>query len=147
MCVMHLFQARCARGRQGRNTTPTRLSVCLPAVNAGVPEARVKFPRTGTRFAIFPMMAANKPSSQPAPRTVFPQIPRVSTMEAESQRPKGREGAISALDAAVKAMNLAEKTSDIVPAKAVFSSVRTLLTMIRVRFLLSATVSTALTPN
>jgi len=58
-------------------------------------------------------------------------------MKAESQRPKGREGTISALNAATEAMNLAENLSSIAPAKAVFGSVSTLLTMIRVCFLLS----------
>ena len=58
-------------------------------------------------------------------------------MEAGSQQPKGREAAISALNAAIEAMNHAEKTSTITPAKTVFGSVGTLLTLIRVWFLLS----------
>jgi len=56
-------------------------------------------------------------------------------MEAESQRPKEREGAISALDAAIEAMNLAKELSSITPAKAVFGSVSVVLTMTRVSFL------------
>ena len=56
-------------------------------------------------------------------------------MKAESQRPKGREDATSALNAAIKAVNLAEKTSSIPPAKTVFSSASALLTTIMVRFL------------
>ena len=56
-------------------------------------------------------------------------------MEAESQQPKGREAAISALNEAVEAMNLAEKISTITPAKTTFGSVSTLLTLIRVCFL------------
>ena len=55
-------------------------------------------------------------------------------MEAESQRPKTREDAISALNAAIEATNLAEKISTIAPVKTVLSSVRTLLTSIRVCF-------------
>jgi len=56
-------------------------------------------------------------------------------MEAESQQPTGREAAISALNAAVEAMNLVEKNSTITPAKTVFGSVSTLLTLVRVCFL------------
>ena len=55
-------------------------------------------------------------------------------MEAEPQRPKGRDGAHSALNTAIEALNPAEKTSSIPPVKAVLGSVKTLLTMIRVRF-------------
>ena len=58
-------------------------------------------------------------------------------MEAISQRPEGREGAISALNAAIRALSVAEKISSVAPAKAVFVSVSILLTLIRVRFLLS----------
>jgi len=57
-------------------------------------------------------------------------------MEAESQRQKGREGAIPALNAAIETMNLAKELSSITPAKVVFGSVGVILTMIRVRFLL-----------
>jgi hypothetical protein len=53
-------------------------------------------------------------------------------MEAESQRPKGRDGAISALNAAIEALNLAKELSSITPAKAVFGSVSVILAMIRV---------------
>ena len=57
-------------------------------------------------------------------------------MEAESQRPKGRKRTISALNAAVEALNLAKELSSITPAKAVFGSVSVILTMIRVSLLL-----------
>ena len=57
-------------------------------------------------------------------------------MTTESQRPKGREGAFSSLDAAIEAMNHAETISSIPPAKAAFGSARDLLTTIRVGFLL-----------
>jgi hypothetical protein len=50
-------------------------------------------------------------------------------MEAESQRPNEREGTISALNAAIEAMNLAKELSSITPAKAVFGSVSVILTM------------------
>ena len=56
-------------------------------------------------------------------------------MEAKSQRPKGREDAIPALNKAIEALNLA-KISSIPPiAEAIFGSVRTLLRLIRVCFL------------
>jgi len=57
-------------------------------------------------------------------------------METESQRPKEREGAISALNVAIETMNLAKEVSSITPAKAVFGSVSVVLTMTRVSFLL-----------
>jgi hypothetical protein len=57
-------------------------------------------------------------------------------METESQQPKGQERTISELNAAVEAMNLAEKASTITPARTVFVSVSALLTLIRVCFLL-----------
>jgi len=55
-------------------------------------------------------------------------------MATKSQRPKGRENTVSLLDAAIDVMNIAEKTSSITPAKAVFATVSVLLTMIKVRF-------------
>ena len=54
-------------------------------------------------------------------------------MKAESQHPKGREGAIEALNEAIEGLNLV-KVSCIAPAKTVVDSVSTLLTLIRVRF-------------
>jgi hypothetical protein len=57
-------------------------------------------------------------------------------MEAESRRPEGREGAILMLNKAIGALNPAN-VSSFPPAKAVFDSVRVLLTLIRVCFLLS----------
>ena len=53
-------------------------------------------------------------------------------MEAQSQRPKGREGTTSALNAAIEAMNLAKEISSITPAKAVFGVVSVILATIRV---------------
>ena len=57
-------------------------------------------------------------------------------MQFEPKRPKGREATISALNEAIKAAGLAEKASAIYLAGVVFCSVGTLLTLIRVRFLL-----------
>ena len=58
-------------------------------------------------------------------------------MEAQSQRSKGQKAAISALNRAVKAMDLVEKTSSIAPAKTIFGTASKLLTLIRVCFLFS----------
>ena len=53
-------------------------------------------------------------------------------MATKSQRPKGRENTVSLLNAAIDAMNIAEKISSNTPAKAVFATVSVLLTMIKV---------------
>jgi len=53
-------------------------------------------------------------------------------MEARSQRPKRRDGAVSSLNVAIEAMNLAKEVSSITPAKAIFGAVGALLAMIRV---------------
>ena len=73
-------------------------------------------------------------SAQPAPNAIFPQQPQVSDMDANSQQSRRRDGALSALNTAIEAMNLAKEVSGVMPAKAVFGSVSILLTMIRVRF-------------
>ena len=57
-------------------------------------------------------------------------------MDTSSQRPKGQDGALSSLNAAIDAINPAKDAADIAPAKAAFGSVSALLTMIRVRFFL-----------
>ena len=54
-------------------------------------------------------------------------------MTTTSQRPDRREGALSPLNAAIEAMNLAKEISSITPAKAVFGTVSVILTMVRVR--------------
>ena len=54
-------------------------------------------------------------------------------MDAKLQQPKEREGAISDLNAAIEALNLAEKVSRIIPTKVVFGSVIILLMTIKVR--------------
>ena len=63
----------------------------------------------------------------------FSWLPQVSVMEVGSQRPKGREGALSSLNMAIEAVNLAKEVSSVTPAKAIFGSVSALLTMIKVR--------------
>jgi len=55
-------------------------------------------------------------------------------MTTESQRPKGREGALSSLNAAIDALSLAGDVSSITPAKVAFDSASILLTTIRVGF-------------
>jgi hypothetical protein len=70
-------------------------------------------------------------SSRPPRCTLLSQLPRLSTMEAESQQPKGQEDTISALNDAIEASNPA-KVSSFPPAMAVFGSVGALLTLIRV---------------
>jgi len=55
-------------------------------------------------------------------------------MEAESQRPKGREGTTLVLNAAIEVLNLAKELSSITPARVVFGSVSVILTMIKVNF-------------
>ena len=65
------------------------------------------------------------------------QLPRVSTMDANSRREKWQDGILSSLNAAIEAMNLAKELASVTPAKAVFGSVSVLLTMIRVSILLS----------
>ena len=51
-------------------------------------------------------------------------------MDEHTQR--RRDGALSLLDAAIEAMNLAKEVSSATPAKAVFGSVSAILVMIRV---------------
>ena len=55
-------------------------------------------------------------------------------MDTKSQQ--RREGALSSLNMAIEAMNLAKELSSLTPAKAVFGSVSVVLTMIKVGFLL-----------
>ena len=74
--------------------------------------------------------------AQPTRHAVSFQRPQVLTMDAESQRPKRREGRISSLNAAIDAMNIAKDVMDIAPAKAVFASVSVVLTLIKVQSLL-----------
>jgi len=64
-------------------------------------------------------------------------------MKPDSQQPEERE---ADLNTAIKTLDLA-KTSSILPAKAVFGSVTTLLTTIRVRSCSSATIYSKFTPS
>ena len=61
-------------------------------------------------------------------------------MATEPQRPSGQDGALSSLNAAIDALNLAKSVSSITPAKAAFDSTGVLLSAIRVGFLLPALV-------
>ena len=74
------------------------------------------------------------PPTLPPRCTILSRPPRVLFTEVEPQ-PKGRESAISALNAVIEALNLAKEVSNIVPAEAVFASVSVILAMIRVSFL------------
>ena len=57
-------------------------------------------------------------------------------MKAEFQRLKERKGAISALNAAIEALDRAKEVLSVTPAKDVFGSVSVILALIRVSFLL-----------
>jgi len=57
-------------------------------------------------------------------------------MAAKSRQPKGPDGALSSLNGAIEALDLAKEDSRITQAKATFGSVGALLVMIRVGFLL-----------
>ena len=60
--------------------------------------------------------------------------PRALAMASISQRPKGRDGALSTLDVFIQTLNLAKDTCGIPPAQAAFGAASFLLAMIRVRF-------------
>ena len=53
-------------------------------------------------------------------------------MDANAKQQKRQDNTLSLLDVTIEAMNLAKEISSVTPAKAVFGSVGTLLTMIRV---------------
>lgn len=55
-------------------------------------------------------------------------------MNTDARRQKRRDKILSSLNVAIEALDLAEKISCIVPAKAVFGSASLILTMIRVVF-------------
>ena len=57
-------------------------------------------------------------------------------MDKDSKRQKRRDDALSLLDVAIEAVNLAKEISSPTPAKAVFGTVSILLTTIRVRLIL-----------
>ena len=53
-------------------------------------------------------------------------------MATKSQQPKGQDDALSSLNVAIYALNLAKSVSTITPAKAAFDSTSVLLSTIRV---------------
>jgi hypothetical protein len=55
-------------------------------------------------------------------------------MALTSQQQKGRDGAISALDVSIQALNIAKDTCGILPAQVAFGSASVLLSMIRACF-------------
>jgi hypothetical protein len=55
-------------------------------------------------------------------------------MDVTSERPKGRDGVLSALNVAIEGLDLAKEIASIAPAKAVFGSVSVILAMVRVSF-------------
>ena len=57
-------------------------------------------------------------------------------MGTNTRRPKGRDHTLSSLNVTIEAINLANEVSFVAPAKAIFGSVSSLLTMIRVRVFL-----------
>ena len=57
-------------------------------------------------------------------------------MATESQKPKGRENALSLLNAAIEVITVAKDAANATPAQAAFSAATVLLTMIRVSFFL-----------
>jgi len=56
-------------------------------------------------------------------------------MATKSQLPKGRDGVLSSLNAAIDGLNVAKDTTNITPVNAVFGSASVLLVIIRVGFL------------
>ena len=58
-------------------------------------------------------------------------------MTSTSQQPKGRDGALSMMNVAIEALNLAKEISSVTPAKAVFGTASVLLVTIRVKVALT----------
>ena len=57
-------------------------------------------------------------------------------MDAKSKKSKRRDDVLSSLNVVIEGLDVAEKLASITPARAVFSTVGVILTMIRVSFLL-----------
>ena len=57
-------------------------------------------------------------------------------MTTKAQQPKGRKNALSLLNAAIEAVNVAKNAASGTPAQVAFSAAIVLLTMIKVSFLL-----------
>lgn len=69
-------------------------------------------------------------------------------MATNSQRPKGRDNVLSALNVFIEVLNVAKEASCITPAQAVFTTVVVVLVMIRVRFFMfCAATGSPLTPD
>ena len=66
--------------------------------------------------------------------TPFSQLPQTSAMTSTSQRQKGSDCALSALDVVIQVLSLAKDSCGIPPAQAVFGIANAILSMIRVRF-------------
>lgn len=58
-------------------------------------------------------------------------------MQKSPQRRRGHDGVLSTLDVTIETLSLAQEICCVTPARVVFASVCTLLTMIRVNFILS----------
>ena len=74
----------------------------------------------------------NRPFCGEHSRPSFPHPPPVLTMVSTSQRPKGRDAVLSALNGFIRVLNLAKETCGIPPAQIAFGSTSLLLTTIRV---------------
>jgi hypothetical protein len=66
----------------------------------------------------------------------FRSYPDSEPMNPKFKQSKRRDDVLSSLNVVIEGLNLAENLSSITPAKAVFSTVSVILTMIRVSFLL-----------
>jgi len=89
------------------------------------------------KIAAHPHYQGSEPSPQPSHRTILSQLLRLSTMDARSRQPKERDNTVSALNAAIEALNLAKEVSSIPLAKAVFGTVSVILTTIKASFFMS----------
>ena len=132
------FRASRTRGWERAKILPADQPITHPYLNAAAAANTILFSEWVCLHEVYHgKIAAHiyyglEPPSRSSGRTVLSQLP-LSTMKADSQRPKERE---ADLNAAIEALDLA-KTSSILPAKAVFGTVAILLTTIKVCFMLS----------
>ena len=82
-----------------------------------------------------PPVSSSGSSSLSARRTVVSPLPRIPTMDTESQSPKRHNNVISSLNMAIDTANFAKEILSVVPAQAACSSISVLLTAIKVCFL------------
>jgi hypothetical protein len=74
---------------------------------------------------------------QSLPATTFPRShPDFEPMDPKAKQSKRRDDVLFSLNMVIEGLDLAEKLTSITPAKAVFGTVGTILTMIRVSFFL-----------